>query len=103
MLTPTIVVLAAVLALAAVVAPAGAKAPEENGQIVFARFDPLLEDDFIYTVNPDGTGLTAITSGGLSSSPDWVTHPPGPVETPPDPAIRRASLPGGLALMSMLA
>lgn len=44
MRTPIIVVLAAVLPLAAVVAPAGAKAPEENGQIVFARFDPLLEE-----------------------------------------------------------
>lgn len=55
MLRPIIVTLAALVALAAVVTPAGAKAPEENGQIVFSRFDPLLEDDFIYTVNPDGS------------------------------------------------
>lgn len=55
MLRPIMVTLAALVALAAVVTPAGAKAPEENGQIVFSRFDPLLEDDFIYTVNPDGS------------------------------------------------
>jgi hypothetical protein len=72
---PIIVVLAALVVLAAVVAPAGAKAPDESGQIVFARFDPLLEDDFIYTVNPDGIGLTPIASGGLSSLPDRATHP----------------------------
>ena len=55
MRTPIIVMLAALLALAVVVAPAGAKAPEENGQIAFSRFDPLLDDDVIYTVNPDGS------------------------------------------------
>jgi Tol biopolymer transport system component len=55
MLRPIIVTLAALVALAAVVTPAGAKAPEENGQIVFARFDPLLEDTLLYTVNPDGS------------------------------------------------
>jgi Tol biopolymer transport system component len=55
MCRPIIITLAALVALAAVVTPAGANAPEENGQIVFSRVDPLLEDDFIYTVNPDGS------------------------------------------------
>ena len=52
---PIIVTLAALVALAVVVAPAGAKPPGSNGQIVFSRFDPLLDDEVIYTVNPDGS------------------------------------------------
>ena len=52
---PIIVTLAALVALVAVVTPAGAKPRGENGQIVFSRFDPLLDDAVIYTVNPDGS------------------------------------------------
>ena len=44
------------LALVAVSAtPAAANPPGDNGQIVFARFDPLLDDTVLYTVNPDGS------------------------------------------------
>jgi Tol biopolymer transport system component len=35
--------------------PAAANPRGDNGQIVFARFDPLVDDDVIYTVNPDGS------------------------------------------------
>jgi Tol biopolymer transport system component len=49
-------VLAGLMALAAAsAAPAAANPPHANGQIVFARFDPLLEDTVIHTVNPDGS------------------------------------------------
>jgi TolB protein len=48
--------LAGLAALVAVSAtPAAANPPGDNGQIVFARFDPLLEDTVLYTVNPDGS------------------------------------------------
>lgn len=43
------------LGFLAVAAPAGAQPGGPNGQIVFARFDPLLDDTTIYTVNPDGS------------------------------------------------
>ena len=53
---PIIRALAGLVALVALSAtPASANPPGENGQIVFARFDPLLEDDVLYTVNPDGS------------------------------------------------
>jgi len=56
MCRPIIRALAGLLALVALSAtPALANPPEENGQIVFARFDPLLDDDVLYTVNPDGS------------------------------------------------
>jgi hypothetical protein len=35
--------------------PDAANAPQANGQIVFARFDPLVDDTVLYTVNPDGS------------------------------------------------
>ena len=35
--------------------PAAANPVGPNGQIVFARFDPLLENTLLYTVNPDGS------------------------------------------------
>jgi Tol biopolymer transport system component len=48
---------ALLVALAAVFAlPAGASPRGVNGQITFARFNPLLGDTQVYVVNPDGTG-----------------------------------------------
>ena len=48
--------LASLAALATMSAtPAAANAPQPNGQILFARFDPLLDNTVLYTVNPDGT------------------------------------------------
>ena len=43
------------LLLSLTAAPAGAKPPGTNGQIVFGRFDPLLDDTVVYTINPDGS------------------------------------------------
>ena len=52
----SIAVLAGVVALLAVsITPAVAKPGAPNGQIAFGRFDPLLEDTVLYTINPDGT------------------------------------------------
>jgi Tol biopolymer transport system component len=49
-------VLAGLVALGAASAtPARAKPPGVNGQIVFGRFDPLLDGKVLYTVNPDGS------------------------------------------------
>ena len=51
----SIAVLAGVVALMAVsVTPAVANPQGPNGQIAFGRFDPLLGDTVIYTINPDG-------------------------------------------------
>jgi TolB protein len=41
--------------VAASATPAPAKPRADNGQIVFARFDPLQDDTVLYTVNPDGS------------------------------------------------
>ena len=35
--------------------PAHAKVPGTNGQLVFARYDPAIDDSHVFTVNPDGT------------------------------------------------
>jgi Tol biopolymer transport system component len=43
------------IALAALTAsPAAARPPGTNGQIAFARFNPLLGDTQVYVINPDG-------------------------------------------------
>jgi Tol biopolymer transport system component len=52
-------IIGALTALVALVAlsatPASANPRGENGQIAFARFDPLLDDTTIHTINPDGS------------------------------------------------
>jgi Tol biopolymer transport system component len=35
--------------------PTQAKVPGSNGQIVFARSDPAVDNSYIFTINPDGT------------------------------------------------
>src|SRR6266516_4069009 len=35
--------------------PAQAKVSGRNGQIVFARYDPSIDDSHVFTVNPNGT------------------------------------------------
>ncbi len=52
---PIIGALVSFLAVVALATPAAANPVGPNGQIVFARFDPLLEDTLLYTVNPDGS------------------------------------------------
>jgi TolB protein len=43
------------LGLATATGTAEAKVPGPNGQIVFARYDPAIDDSHIFTMNPDGT------------------------------------------------
>jgi len=65
-----------VIAAAAVVAlgagSAAARPRGDNGLISFTRFDPALEQDVVYTINPDGTGEHPLLVGGESGqwSPD---------------------------------
>ncbi|HEY6152065.1 MAG TPA: hypothetical protein VIW19_16240 [Gaiellaceae bacterium] len=61
------------LAVAAVAAAsAAAKPPGTNGLISFTRFDPALQQDVAYTINPDGSGERQLLIGAESGhwSPD---------------------------------
>jgi Tol biopolymer transport system component len=63
----------AAAAIAAIVAsPAAAKPPGSNGLISFTRFDPALDQDVVYTVNPDGSHEQQLMPGAESGqwSPD---------------------------------
>ena len=58
-------------AIAAIVAVAAAANPHGgNGRIVFTRFDPALDDDFVYTANPDGSHEQQLLSTG-AEGPRW--------------------------------
>lgn len=60
-------------AIAAVcVGSASAQPRARNGLIAFARFDPILQDDVAYTINPDGTGQRQLLAGAGTGgwSPD---------------------------------
>jgi Tol biopolymer transport system component len=58
-------------AIAAIVAVAAAANPRgSNGRIVFARFDPGLGDDFVYTANPDGSQERQLLPTG-AEGPRW--------------------------------
>ena len=61
---------AAVAAMAAT--SAAAKPPGTNGLISFTRFDPALQQDVVYMINPDGSGERPLLVGGESGhwSPD---------------------------------
>jgi len=61
---------AAVAAMAAT--SAAAKPPGTNGLISFTRFDPALQQDVVYTVNPDGNHEQPLLVGAESGhwSPD---------------------------------
>src|SRR4051794_7992826 len=61
--------LAATIA-AIVTLAAAAKPPGRNGRIVFARFDPALADDFVYTANPDGSQERQLLPTG-AEGPRW--------------------------------
>jgi dipeptidyl aminopeptidase/acylaminoacyl peptidase len=60
-----VVVPAVVLGLLLVPGPAQAAFPGQNGKIAFSR------GTSIWTVNPDGSGRTQITSGGYDFGPRW--------------------------------
>jgi Tol biopolymer transport system component len=53
MITSALAGLVALMAVSAT--PTVAKPPLANGQIAFARFNPLLDDTQLYVVNPDGS------------------------------------------------
>jgi opacity protein-like surface antigen len=61
---------AAVAAIAT--ASAAAKPPGTNGLISFTRFEPALDQDVVYTINPDGSGERPLLVGAESGhwSPD---------------------------------
>jgi Tol biopolymer transport system component len=69
-----LVVIALLTAAVAVVAPASsaAKPPGTNGLISFTRFEPALDQDVVYTINPDGSGEHQLLVAGESGqwSPD---------------------------------
>jgi Tol biopolymer transport system component len=69
---------AAVAAIAT--ASATAKPPGTNGLISFTRFEPALQQDVVYTVNPDGSGERQLLVGGESGhwSPDGTRILVGP-------------------------
>jgi Tol biopolymer transport system component len=61
-------------AIAVIVAVAAGAAPRgTNGRIVFARFDPALGDDFIYTANPDGSQERQLLPTG-AEGPRWSPY-----------------------------
>jgi hypothetical protein len=69
-----IVALALLLGLALVAFSVGYHpGPPTNGRIVFGRYDPILGDTVVYTVNPDGTNVVKVrpeTHEGPFWSPD---------------------------------
>ena len=52
---------------------AGASPRGTNGQIAFGRFNPLLGDQQVYVVNPDGVGGARLVQGpnDIGESPMW--------------------------------
>jgi Tol biopolymer transport system component len=66
-----LVVAVAAIALIVVGGPAQAKVSGPNGRIAFARFDPSIDDDRTYTMNPDGSSLQPLFPGFGSISPHW--------------------------------
>ncbi len=66
-----LLLLAGLATLAAITAgAAGASPAGQNGQILFGRFDPALDDTVIYTVDPDGTHVQQVLPFGLEC-PHW--------------------------------
>src|SRR5437879_2127732 len=69
-----LVVLAFLAAVVAAIAAASAsaKTPGTNGLLSFTRFEPALQQDVVYTINPDGSGERRLLVGGESGhwSPD---------------------------------
>jgi Tol biopolymer transport system component len=60
------------LAAALTAVPAGASSRGANGQIAFARFNPLLGDQVSYTINPDGTHEQQVPTPQVTAElPRW--------------------------------
>src|SRR5690349_19537791 len=67
--------LAAAVAAVVFVAPAAAGWPGNNGHTIFG--DPSDGTDYIWSVNPDGTGLTKIFSHGTEHATPGDISPDG--------------------------
>ena len=65
------IIAVAALATTALAAPASAKVPGPNGEILFTRFDPNVGDGVLYTINPDGRGLRPVLPGVGVECPNW--------------------------------
>src|SRR5690348_512415 len=57
-------------AVTATTPPAHATAPGSNGRIVLGRYNPAVDDDSVYTANPDGTDVIEIYPGP-AEAPRW--------------------------------
>jgi len=69
-LAAAVLLVVGVLVLAAVAQPAKAAFPGQNGKIAFNKYSPRDDDSRIYTVEPDGTGQSAL--GEVPRySPSW--------------------------------
>ena len=63
---------AAITTALVVVGVSGAAPRGQNGQITFARFNPLLGDSQVYVVNPDGTGQRLVQGPmAVGEFPRW--------------------------------
>ena len=60
----------ALLGLISATGPAQAKVPGPDGQIVFGRFDPALNDEVSFTANPDGSHVHQLFPGP-AEAPHW--------------------------------
>jgi len=69
-----LVVATALLAPIGVTGPAVAKVPGPNGQILFVRYSPALDEGVLYTVNPDGSHLHRVIPGParVTECPQWA-------------------------------
>ena len=79
--------LGVVAVVSAVAAPAQAAFPGNDGKIAFAAYDSFISGSSIYTVSPDGTGLTELTT---NTSEDY-----GPVWSPSGDKIAFSSFRDG--------
>lgn len=69
--TAYIAIAAAAIVFVVVGGSAQAKVSGSNGRIAFARFDPSIDDDRTYTMNPDGSSLQPLFPAFGSISPHW--------------------------------
>jgi Tol biopolymer transport system component len=104
MITKRVVILlalmAAVMFLASGLSPGepDAQTAATNGKIVYSGYDPETQRTQIYTMNPDGTGVTNITQA--HTDPNWaprITYGDGPEWSPDGTKISASgsSLSGG--------
>jgi TolB protein len=76
---PIVVAAAILFAPVVVTGPALAEVPGPNGQILFGRFRPALDDTVLYTVNPDGSHLHRVIPGPVRATECAHWSPDGSV------------------------